>query len=134
MDEKFKYWISYVVSTVIIAWICSYLIAKCPCNTNMVSGLLYALVCYILLFISIIFHFRRLVQINIPIILLIVTICSIIGSVVIAFIGEDLQQTSAYRMIIDGHFMEYFVTIIVIATFNLIGIIMAYISISHIES
>ena len=134
MHDKSKYWISYIVSTVIIAWLCSYLVAKCPCNTSMVTGLFYVLACYLLLFISIIFHFRKLTEMNLPLILLIVTICTIIGGLVIGFVGEDLQRTSAYNMLIYNYFMEYFATIIILSTFNLTGIIITYIAVNNTEN
>lgn len=113
------YWITYIVSVLLVSSAMGYLVALCPCNTDMVVGFLFAIACYAVLAASIVFHYIKIARMDIGKAILNGLAFSIAGGIVVA----SLTETSLSEIVAPSYFMEWMMTGVTIGFFNALGMI-----------
>jgi len=104
---KLKYVFTYVFSIIAFSALMGYLIAECPCNVNMGTGMLFAVACYTLIVISIVFHYYKLAGIHIGYSILWTFLVSMVATIIIVWIESGITY---YNSPLRNYFLQWFAT------------------------
>lgn len=124
MKAREIYWISYFISVFVVSCLTGYLLALCSCNTSMGTGMLFALLCYLLLAVVIVFHNHKICKITVGKGFLLGAIFGVIGGVLVYAFEGFLLSNEFKRTIAPSYFMEWFIVVFFIGLMNLLGLLL----------
>ena len=124
MNMKKYFWISYFVILFLIAGLLGYMIALCPCNTSIGTGMLYCLMGYIFFAINVVFHLHKIAQIKVGYAILLSLGFGTIGGIVVWFL-ENVLPNEIIKIITPNYFMEWFISCFSAGLIIALGILLA---------